>query len=120
MSSEPYRPYVPPSLPGSSSPPDPYTPDTDANSKTRLIQGQLEEVKVVMKDNIGKVIERGEAIEDLQDKSDDLYTHSFSFRNSSRKLRCQMWWKNCRVYLLGFLIAVVILVLILWAAGAFN
>jgi hypothetical protein len=107
-SSSPYRGYVPPN------------PDPDPTPKTQLIQHQLEEVKVVMKDNIGKVIERGEALEDLQDKSDDLYTHAFTFNRQSRKLRCQMWWKNCRVYLLGFLIFAVILVLILWASGAFN
>jgi hypothetical protein len=33
------------------------------------LQGQVDEVIDVMKDNVGKVLERGDRLEDLQDKS---------------------------------------------------
>ena len=33
------------------------------------VQGQVEEVIDVMQDNIGKVMDRGQRLEDLQDKS---------------------------------------------------
>ena len=36
------------------------------------VQGQVNEVKVILKDNINKVLERGDRIDDLIGKTDDL------------------------------------------------
>lgn len=36
------------------------------------VQGQVNEVKVILKDNINKVLERGERLDDLVDKTHDL------------------------------------------------
>ena len=33
------------------------------------LQGQVDEVVGIMKDNVGRVIDRGDRLEDLQDKS---------------------------------------------------
>lgn len=38
------------------------------------VQSQVDEVIDVMQENISKVIERGERLEDLQDKSGESYT----------------------------------------------
>ena len=37
------------------------------------LQGQVHEVVDVMRDNIGKVMDRGDRLEDLQDKSGGLF-----------------------------------------------
>ncbi|CAL8270249.1 unnamed protein product [Arctogadus glacialis] len=39
------------------------------NDKIKQVQSQVDEVIDVMQENISKVIERGERLEDLQDKS---------------------------------------------------
>ena len=71
----------------------------------------------VMRDNIGRVMERGEKLEDLEEKSGklnlyDLFVTGYiitvtfieglaesatHFRTSARRLERKMWWKNCKV-----------------------
>ena len=60
------------------------------------VKNQIEDVKGVMVENIEKVLERGEKIELLVDKTDRLNQQAFKFESSSRDLRRAMWWKNAR------------------------
>lgn len=70
----------------------------------------------VMIQNIESVLERGEKIELLVDKTDRLNQQAFKFEASSRNLRKAMYWKQmrCRIFLgVGVLI-----LLYLFAASA--
>ena len=60
------------------------------------VKNQIEDVKSVMVENIEKVLERGEKIELLVDKTDRLNQQAFQFVSNSKKLRTAMWWKNVR------------------------
>jgi vesicle-associated membrane protein 7 len=60
------------------------------------VKNQIEDVKGVMVENIEKVLERGEKIELLVDKTDRLNQQAFQFVSNSKKLRTAMWWKNAR------------------------
>jgi len=60
------------------------------------VKNQIEDVKGVMVENIEKVLERGEKIELLVDKTDRLNQQAFKFESSSKRLRQAMWWKNAR------------------------
>lgn len=60
------------------------------------VKNQIEDVKGVMVENIEKVLERGEKIELLVDKTDRLNQQAFQFKSSSSNLRRAMWWKNAR------------------------
>jgi vesicle-associated membrane protein 7 len=60
------------------------------------VKNQIEDVKNVMVENIEKVLERGEKIELLVDKTDRLNQQAFQFVSNSKKLRTAMWWKNAR------------------------
>ena len=60
------------------------------------VKNQIEDVKGVMVENIEKVLERGEKIELLVDKTDRLNQQAFKFESSSKRLRQAMWWKNVR------------------------
>mmetsp|Transcript_1495 Transcript_1495/g.2815 ORF Transcript_1495/g.2815 Transcript_1495/m.2815 type:complete len:224 (+) Transcript_1495:163-834(+) len=60
------------------------------------VKNQIEDVKGVMVENIERVLERGEKIELLVDKTDRLNQQAFKFEASSRNLRRAMWWKNVR------------------------
>jgi vesicle-associated membrane protein 7 len=49
-----------------------------------------------------KVLERGERIDILVDKTDNLNQASFAFKKRSTALRRAMWWKNQKLmYSLG-------------------
>ncbi len=60
-------------------------------------QDEIENVRGVMTENIERVLERGERIELLVDKTDRLGGNAQEFRIRSRGLRRRMWWKNVKV-----------------------
>ncbi|XP_029790894.1 vesicle-associated membrane protein 4 isoform X1 [Suricata suricatta] len=67
------------------------------NDKIKHVQNQVDEVIDVMQENITKVIERGERLDELQDKSESLSDNATAFSNRSKQLRRQMWWRGCKV-----------------------
>jgi vesicle-associated membrane protein 7 len=65
-----------------------------------------------MVENIDRVLERGEKIELLVDKTDRLNQQAFKFERSSRSLKREMLWKKYRNYLLIFILLIIIAVFI--------
>ena len=63
-----------------------YNGDPSADKITK-VKGELEEVKGVMVENIEKVLERGEKIELLVDKTDRLNQTAFKFEKTSKELK---------------------------------
>lgn len=53
-----------------------------------------------MIENIDKVLERGERIDLLVDKSEALNEQSFVFKKNAKKLKDEMWWKNTKMILM--------------------
>ena len=65
--------------------------------------------------NIEKVLERGEKIEILVDKTYNLNNSTFAFRNRTTELRKVFWWKKQKVMVLMVLIIVIIFIIITWS-----
>jgi len=65
------------------------------------VKSQIDEVRDVMVQNIERVLERGEKIELLVDKTDQLNQQAFRFQANSRSLRRHMYWRQmkCRAIL---------------------
>ncbi|THU93331.1 synaptobrevin-domain-containing protein [Dendrothele bispora CBS 962.96] len=78
--SEPYDPYVPRG--GSSS-----NPGGGGNAKTAAIQAQIDDTVGIMRENITKVAERGERLDSLQDKTDNLAVSAQGFRRGANRVR---------------------------------
>ena len=85
------------------------------NTITQIRTG-LSDVKDQMVDNIDKVIMRGERIELLVDKSEELETRAIKFQRTSRGLRRGMLWKNAKW---GVILVVVLALIILGIIMAF-
>ncbi|KAI9297224.1 synaptobrevin-domain-containing protein [Neoconidiobolus thromboides FSU 785] len=73
-----------------------YSNDPSAD-KFKQVKGEIAGVKDVMVQNIERVLERGERIDILVDKTDNLNQTSFAFRKRSTALRRSLWWKNTRL-----------------------
>ncbi|PLB44444.1 synaptobrevin-domain-containing protein [Aspergillus steynii IBT 23096] len=73
---------------------------------------EIDSVRDIMTENIERVLERGERIDLLVDKTDRLGGNAHDFRMRSRGLRRRMWWKNIKLMVL--LVVVVIFLLYLF------
>lgn len=76
------------------------------------VQGEIENVRGIMSQNIESLLERGERIDLLVDKTDRLGGSAHDFRVRSRNLRRQMWWKNTK--LLALLTVVIVFLIYLF------
>jgi len=89
--------------------------EVDAISR---VHGQIDELKDIMVKNIENVTARGERVELLVNKTENLRNTSVSFRKTSRNLARQMFWKNIKLYVLvGTIVIFVIYVIISMACG---
>jgi len=80
------------------------------------LKHQIDEVKEGMIQNIEKVLERGEKVELLVDKTDRLNQQAYRFESSSRNLRRHMHWKRIRKVVI---LTVVVMLLTFFAATSF-
>ncbi|RKP25363.1 synaptobrevin, partial [Syncephalis pseudoplumigaleata] len=102
----------------------------------RQVQGEIEQVKDVMVQNIGRhvecmhdrhadqwplerVLERGERIDLLVDRTDQLNQAAFTFRKRSTALKRAMWWKNAKLMMMLGLVVVFFIYFIVSAACGF-
>lgn len=89
-----------------------YTENPESGTITK-VQSEIDDLKQIMVKNIDSLSERGERIELLVNKAEDLTNQSTQFQRQSRDLRRAMFWKNVKMYLLiggiGFAIFWIIL-----------
>ncbi|KAI9035811.1 synaptobrevin family protein [Aspergillus affinis] len=72
---------------------------------------EIDSVRDIMTENIERVLERGERIDLLVDKTDRLGGSAHDFRVRSRGLRRRMWWKNIKLMVLLAVVVVFLLYL---------
>lgn len=84
----------------------------DEVSKVVAVQKKVDEVKGIMVENIERVLERGEKIELLVDKTDNLRFQADKFHKTGRALRTKMWWQNFKVQIIVVIIVILIAVII--------
>lgn len=83
-----------------------------------VVQDKLEAVKDVMVQNIEQILERGEKLELLVDKTDQLSQTAFQFQKSSRKLRQAMFWRKVKIYgLIATAVLFAIWLITVWACN---
>lgn len=67
-----------------------------------------------MRENINKVSQRGERLDSLQDKTDNLAVSAQGFRRGANKVRKRMWYKELkmRFCLAGGIIILLIIIIV--------
>lgn len=82
------------------------------------VHGELDELKNIMVKNIDNVAMRGERLELLVNKTENLSANSVTFRKTSRNLARSMFWKNVKLYvIIAVVVAVIIYFIISMACG---
>ncbi|KAL4323770.1 hypothetical protein GQ457_11G016590 [Hibiscus cannabinus] len=84
-----------------------YSSDPNADRINRL-KGEMGQVRNVMIENIDKVLERGDRLELLVDKTANMQGNTFRFRKQTRRFRNTVWWRNAKLT-----VALIILLLII-------
>mmetsp|Transcript_19263 Transcript_19263/g.45040 ORF Transcript_19263/g.45040 Transcript_19263/m.45040 type:complete len:219 (-) Transcript_19263:216-872(-) len=97
-----------------------YSSNPNADKLNR-VKGDIDEVKSVMVQNIEKVLERGDRIELLVDRTESLNQHAVKFKKQSTQLKRAMWWKNAKLMgVLAVVVGVIIFIVIASACGGLS
>jgi vesicle-associated membrane protein 4 len=110
MSSAPYDPYIPSGGSNAQS-----QGQAGGNNRTAALQAEIDSTVGIMRDNINKVSERGERLDSLQDKTDNLATSAQGFRRGANRVRKQMWWKDMKMrmcIIAGVIILIIIVIVV--------
>lgn len=70
-----------------------------------------------MRENINKVSQRGERLDALQDKTDNLAVSAQGFRRGANRVRKQMWWKDMKMRMCLIIGIIILLVIIIVPTG---
>ncbi|XP_047072445.1 vesicle-associated membrane protein 714-like [Lolium rigidum] len=91
-----------------------FSSNPSADTLNRL-RGEVSEIHTVMVDNIDKILDRGDRISLLVDRTSTMQDSAFHFRKQSKRLRRALWMKNAK--LLAVLTVVIVLLLYLIIAA---
>ncbi|XP_071702080.1 vesicle-associated membrane protein 711-like [Rutidosis leptorrhynchoides] len=84
-----------------------YSNDPNADRINRL-KGEMGQVRTVMIENIDKVLDRGDRLELLVDKTANMQSNTLRFRKQTRRFRSTVWWRNVKLT-----IALILLILVI-------
>ncbi|GMT24933.1 hypothetical protein PFISCL1PPCAC_16230 [Pristionchus fissidentatus] len=94
------------------------------NEKIAATKSQVEGVKQIMANNVELIMERGERLENIQERSENLVAASASFKQTARTVQRRMCMLNAKwtvITIVGVtLLVVVVLLIILSACGVFD
>eukprot|EP00415_Alexandrium_ostenfeldii_P000631 UN0631 len=91
------------------------SPEAD---RLTMMQQRVADINDELMDGIGKLLERGEKIDLLVERSQALQSRSSSFMRDAGRLRRNIWWKNVRlVAALVCVVIVVIFVIVMASCG---
>ncbi|KAG6587880.1 vesicle-associated membrane protein 711-like [Cucurbita moschata] len=91
---------------------DHFSNDPNADRLNRL-KGEMSQVRGVMMDNIEKVLERGDRLALLVDKTTNIQGNAVRFRRQSRRYRNTLWWRNLKLTCSLLLIFTIVLYIVL-------
>ncbi|KAK8491188.1 hypothetical protein V6N11_037951 [Hibiscus sabdariffa] len=93
---------------------DHFSTDPNADRLNRL-KGEMSQVRTVMIDNIEKVLERGNRLELLVEKTSSMQGNSIRFKSQSRRYKNTVWWNNCKITATLILLLLLIIAYVLYA-----
>mmetsp|Transcript_74859 Transcript_74859/g.86904 ORF Transcript_74859/g.86904 Transcript_74859/m.86904 type:complete len:239 (-) Transcript_74859:36-752(-) len=90
--------------------------DNPQADKLGRIQSEIDAVKQVMLENLDDLLNRGERIDTLCDKTEMLKEEAQGFHNNARTLKKKMWWRNVKIMIAAFLLICLLALIISFIA----
>ncbi|XP_048506434.1 vesicle-associated membrane protein 2-like isoform X3 [Athalia rosae] len=87
-----------------------WTGEEYAHYIIKIVRIQIKEVTDVMRENVQKVMERGDKMEDLEVASERLTMAGMDFHNSARKAHRRAWVQNMKARII---VGVIVLIIVL-------
>ncbi|KYO40294.1 vesicle-associated membrane protein 8 isoform X2 [Alligator mississippiensis] len=89
-----------------------------ASEHVRDLQSEVEGVKSIMTQNVERILARGENLDHLRNKTEDLEATSEHFKTTTQKVARKYWWKNIKtMVIIGLIVAIILIFIILFATG---
>uniref|UniRef100_A0A8C9W432 Vesicle-associated membrane protein 8 (endobrevin) n=1 Tax=Scleropages formosus TaxID=113540 RepID=A0A8C9W432_SCLFO len=87
-------------------------------NRVKTLQSQVDGVKDIMTQNVDRILARGERLDDLMGKTEDLQAGAQNFKHTSQKVARSYWWKNVKlIVVIVVIVLVIILIIVLLATG---
>ncbi|KAI8837010.1 synaptobrevin-domain-containing protein [Chytriomyces cf. hyalinus JEL632] len=93
-------------------------PNQARSNKAAEVQNQVNEVMDIMHNNIEKAVARGEKLESISHKAEDLKNGAAKFKKNAVKLHDNLWWKDFKMKVVLFLIAATVIGIVGYAIYA--
>lgn len=98
-----------------------YYSQDPALDKVSQVQGQIQDVKGIMVENVDNILARGEKLSLLVEKTEEMSQEAYTFKKSSTELKNKMWLKNLKMTLMiATPVIIGIFWLIFWACGGIK
>ncbi|XP_035022305.1 vesicle-associated membrane protein 8 [Hippoglossus stenolepis] len=92
--------------------------EPEPQDKVQTLKDQVDGVKNIMTENVDRILARGERLDDLMGKSEDLQAGAQHFKQTSQKVARSYWWKNAKmVVVIVVIVLIIVLIIILLATG---
>uniref|UniRef100_A0A8C5M3J8 Vesicle associated membrane protein 8 n=1 Tax=Leptobrachium leishanense TaxID=445787 RepID=A0A8C5M3J8_9ANUR len=94
------------------------TSTVGGSNHVRDLQSEVEGVKNIMSQNVDRILARGENLDQLRNKTEDLEASSEHFKTTSQKVSRKYWWKNIKmIAIICVIVGIIVLIIILLATG---
>lgn len=89
-------------------------PPQQSQEKIQKLQQHVADVSNIMTENINKILERGQRLDNLEGRSEMLSSRADEFRVTSRRVSRKMWWQNMKLNLIiGSVVVIIIIVIVI-------
>ena len=87
------------------------------NNKAKELQEKLDETKKIMVQNINYTLARGEKLDSLVQKSEDLKNDAEDFRIRGKIIKEKLWWQKARMTMAlmacGMILVIIIVIIMI-------
>ena len=91
-----------------------YYQDPKNMNKIAEIQSEVDSLKIDMRDNINKMVDSVDNVNELQGKTEALKFETDEYKDQSIQVRKITWWQNLKLWIiLGIVVLIIIILIIL-------